>query len=172
MIWPVTEQQQREEIKKTWSIFPTGINDPIHLRALWPKRLPGKKAARNITFTAKDYPEVSDRQRAFEAKALELNAQGFNSYIALNPIAPSFPGNQHNGLAVKDEHISCRGAVSRMRTRLRWAQLSQNGLTSGGEILPFGQRGRAEGLVGLAVDEVALGLKVVGDRGVDRGEFL
>ena len=64
------------------------------------------------------------------------------------------------------------GAVSRMRTRLRWAQLSQNGLTSGGEILPFGQRDRAEGLVGLAVDEVALGLKVVGDRGVDRGEFL
>jgi hypothetical protein len=108
MSWPIRPEWQREEIKKTWSIFPTGINEPIHLRALWPKRSPGKKAARNITFTAKDYPEVSDRQRAFEAKALELNAQGFNIYIALNPIAPSFPGNQHNGLAVKDEHISCR----------------------------------------------------------------
>ena len=74
MSWPVRPEWQREEIKKTWSIFPTGINEPIHLRALWPKRSPGKKAARNITFTAKDYPEVSDRQRAFEAKALELRA--------------------------------------------------------------------------------------------------
>ena len=59
-----------------------------------------------------------------------------------------------------------------MRTRLCWAQLSRNMLASGSKALPLSEGGRAQGLVGLAVDEVALGLKVVGDRGVDRGEFL
>ena len=48
----------------------------------------------------------------------------------------------------------------------------QRRLASGGKALPLGQRGRAEGLVGLAVDEVALGLKMVGDRGVDRSKLL
>ena len=38
--------------------------------------------------------------------------------------------------------------------------------------LPLGQSGRAAGLVGLSVDEVAFEVEVVVDVGVDRGELL
>lgn len=62
--------------------------------------------------------------------------------------------------------------ISRMRTRLHWAQHSRNRLASGGKALPLGQGGRAAKLVSLAIDEVALRLEVVGDRSVDRGKFL
>ena len=45
-------------------------------------------------------------------------------------------------------------------------------LMSGGKALPFVQCGRAGGLVCLAVDQVALGLKVVRVPSVNGGEFL
>ena len=43
---------------------------------------------------------------------------------------------------------------------------------SGHEGLPLGQGGRAAGLVGLSVDEVAFEVEVVVDVGMDRGELL
>ena len=87
MSWPVRPEWQR------------------HLRAIWPKGVPSAQPAKNMTFTAKDYPDLADRQAAFEAKALELNARGFNIYICLNPVELSFAGNGH---AVGDKHVKCR----------------------------------------------------------------
>jgi len=105
MIWPVTEQQQRAEIAKARNIFTIGQEDPIHLRAIWGKGVPGSGYPRNITFSAKKYPNLADRQRAFEDEAIELNKQGYNIYTCLNPISPSFEGDEHNGLSVKDADI-------------------------------------------------------------------
>ncbi len=105
MLWPVTEQQQREAMSKMWAIFPVGPDDPIHLRALWGKGVPGAKPAKNITFNVRAYPDVIDRQRAFEDTAIRLNGLGYNIYTVINRIDPSFAGDEHNGLAVKDEHI-------------------------------------------------------------------
>lgn len=108
MSWPIRPELQREEIRKTWDIFPTSPDTPIHLRAIWPKGVPDQHAAENITFTVKNYPDVVDRQAAFEVKALELNSFGYNIYTCINPVDPSFAGNECNGLAVKDVHIRCR----------------------------------------------------------------
>ncbi len=36
---------------------------------------------------------------------MKLNSIGFNAYTNLNPVDPRFKGDEHNQLAVKDEHI-------------------------------------------------------------------
>ncbi|WP_156256114.1 hypothetical protein [Sandarakinorhabdus oryzae] len=105
MIWPVTEQLQRSAMAKMWAIFPVAQDDPIHLRAIWGKGVPGKRPTRNITFTPAAYPNVAERQLAFTDKALGLNKQGYNIYICFNPISPGFQGDEHNGLSVKDTDI-------------------------------------------------------------------
>lgn len=108
MIWQVTEQRQREELRKMWPIFSVGQDNPIHLRAIWGKGVPGYQAVKNITFTAAKYPNVADRQRAFEDKAIALNRLGYNIYTCFNLINPAFAGDEHNGLSVKDADIVCR----------------------------------------------------------------
>lgn len=40
------------------------------------------------------------------------------------------------------------------------------------EVLPLGQGSRAAGLVGLSIDEVAFGVEVIVDVGMDGGELL
>ena len=92
------------EIKRMWSIFQIGPEDPISLRALWPKGVPGTALPTiNRTFSAAKFPNVADRQAAFEAEALSLNAQGYNCYVVMNPIDPAFLMG-----AVSDEDIACR----------------------------------------------------------------
>lgn len=108
MIWPVTEQQQRAAMSKMWGLFPVGQDNPIHLRAIWGKGVPGHQAVKNITFTAAKYPAVTDRQRAFENKALALNQQGYNNYTCFNLISPYFKGDESNSLSVSDADIVCR----------------------------------------------------------------
>ena len=94
-----------------WDIFPVGQDDPIHQRAIWGKGVPGEQPVKNITFTAAAYPNVADRQRAFEDMALKLNKQGYNIYTCFNPVSPDFKGDECNGLAVKDVDIVCRRYV-------------------------------------------------------------
>lgn len=108
MIWPVTEAQQRAAMMKMWKIFPVGPNDPLHLRAIWGKGVPGKLPPRNITFTPAKYPSITDRRKAFEDRALELNAIGYNIYTCLNVIRPDFEGDEANGISVKDVDIVSR----------------------------------------------------------------
>ena len=67
---------------------------------------------------------------------------------------------------------SLYGAVSLIATRLRLAHEGRKWPTSGRNILPLGQRGRATDLVSLTVDEVALLVKMVVETGVDRNELL
>ena len=108
MIWCPTEAQQRAEIAKLRDIFPVGQAKPIHLRAIWGKGVPGNQPIKNITCNAKTYPNVADRQRAFEDKALKLNKQGYNIYTCFNLIRPDFQGDEHNGISVKDADIDHR----------------------------------------------------------------
>lgn len=108
MIEPVSEQQQREAMAKMWQIFPVEQADPLHIRAIWGKGVPNALRPRNMTFTEADFPKVCERQRAFEEKALELNQAGFNIYMPMNRIRPTFSGNLRNGLAVKDSDIIAR----------------------------------------------------------------
>ena len=108
MLWPVIIAIQQLEIRKTWNIFLVKKETPISMRALWPKGVAGFRGPKNITFTPKKYPDIADRQRAFEAMALKLNAQGYNIYIVMNLIDAGFEGDETNKLAVGDTHISRR----------------------------------------------------------------
>lgn len=77
------------EIQRTWEIFQIGPDNPISLRALWPKGVTGTSLPTvNKIFSATAYPAVADRRAAFEAEALRLNAEGYNVYIVMNPIRP------------------------------------------------------------------------------------
>lgn len=91
-----------EEIKRTWSIFQIGPDNPISLRAISPKGVQGLRPV-NKVFLATTYPNVADRQAAFEAEALRHNALGYNVYIVMNPIEPEFFMGP-----VRDEDIECR----------------------------------------------------------------
>ena len=108
MIWPISETQQRECMVEGWSILAVGKDNPIHLRAIWGKGVPNPQPIKNITFTAKKYPSLADRQRAFEDMALLLNQQGYNIYTCFNLISPDFRGDEENGLSVKDADIIAR----------------------------------------------------------------
>ena len=105
MIWCPTEAEQREEMAKMWNFFHVGQDDPIHLRMLWGKGVPDPRAPKNLTFTAKEYPCVSDRKQAFIDRAVRLNRAGYNAYTCFNPISPDFAGDRLNRLAVKDADI-------------------------------------------------------------------
>lgn len=96
------------ELHKAWALFPVGPSDPIALRAIPPKGAGAGLPARNLTFTARDFPGVDARQQAFAEAAVELNEEGYNIYTCLNPIQPSFTGNRINGRAVRDIDIGCR----------------------------------------------------------------
>lgn len=105
MIWPVTEQQQRASMNEGWNILAVGVDNPIHMRAIWGKGVNNPQPIKNITITAKKYPNLTDRQRAFEDKAFLLNQQGYNIYTCFNLICPDFQGDEVNGLSVKDADI-------------------------------------------------------------------
>jgi hypothetical protein len=108
MMFPPVLAQQQATIPDTWTIFKIDPDAPISMRALWPKGVPGSKPAQNITFNAATYPNLVDRQKAFEEAAIRLNNAGYNIYIVMNPIDTAFAGDEHNGLAVKDIDIKCR----------------------------------------------------------------
>jgi hypothetical protein len=105
MIWPISETQQRNGMNEGWNILAVGQHNPLHIRAIWGKGVPDPQPVKNITFTAKKYPSLAGRKRAFEDKALLLNQQGFNIYTCFNLISPDFPGDEENGLSVKDADI-------------------------------------------------------------------
>jgi hypothetical protein len=98
----------REEMQKIWGHFPVGLNEAISIRALCPKGVEYDLYTHNVTFNAIDFPEVEERKRAFEDKAMELNIEGYNVYFVMNLISPEFRGNQRNKLAVCDLDIIAR----------------------------------------------------------------
>ena len=93
-----------EEIRKMWSIFPVGEDNPLSLRAIRAKHLGGRVI--NYSFTAGEFPNIEDRKKAFEAEALRLNAASYNVYIVMNPIRPGFCGT-----AVCDSDIESRALL-------------------------------------------------------------
>lgn len=92
------------EIKKMWNIFAIAPNSVIELRALTPKGAPSPKLPQIQHFRAASYASVGKCEEAVEAAALELNRQGFNVYVVMNPIRPDFAGPG----AAKDEDIRYR----------------------------------------------------------------
>jgi hypothetical protein len=86
-----------------WTIFKVGQNNPISLRAIWPKDTGPPKLAINQTYCAQRYPDLNDRQEAFVADAVRLNDDGYNVYIVMNPINSGFRAGSVSG-----QDIECR----------------------------------------------------------------
>jgi hypothetical protein len=94
---------QKVEIKKLWQIIGTSSTTVLELRAIWPTGIQPIKPPLTVHFRASDSGGIDACKSEFEAEALRLNALGYNIYIVMNPINPTFTGS-----AVKDEDISYR----------------------------------------------------------------
>lgn len=91
------------EVRRMWTIFGVGDNNPLSLRAIWPKGTGLTKPVINKLFSASQFPDIDGRKEAFMADAIYLNDQGYNVYIVMNPIKSSFSGS-----SVRDRDIDHR----------------------------------------------------------------
>lgn len=92
------------EIKKVWRILAVDDVSVLELRALRPKGWDGLRPSVVHHFRVTDYENVEGLKAAFENAALTLNAQGYNTYMMMNPLRPDFKGP----VAAKDVDIECR----------------------------------------------------------------
>lgn len=95
--------EAQNEIKKMWQIIGTNNSSVLELRALWPQAVPNSKAPVTKHFRASNLGGIDACKAAFEREALRLNALGYNIYIVMNPIEPTFVGDD-----VTDKDIMCR----------------------------------------------------------------
>ena len=77
------------EVSDLWKIVATGPRSVHELRAF---HYQNKSNVKRQIFRAIDYNSVEEMKAAFEKRALELNDQGYNIYITMNPISPDFKG--------------------------------------------------------------------------------
>jgi hypothetical protein len=80
------------EITKLWHVVAVGPCSVIELRMLQPKGYPGSRPAITQHFLAKNYPNIESLKRNVEKTALQLNDDGYNVYVVMNPIRPDFVG--------------------------------------------------------------------------------
>lgn len=93
----------KNEIKKMWRIIGTNDSTILELRAIWPAAIESAKPALTTHFKANSYGGINACKSAFETEALRLNAIGYNIYVVMNPIKPTFAGG-----SVKDDDIAYR----------------------------------------------------------------
>lgn len=99
----VLEEERPSLLSTMWKVFHSDDVRPLSLRAIWPRHLKPSRPVRNVNFTARSFPTAAERRRAFEAKASELNAEGYNVYVVMNPIREDFKEG-----AVRDADIAFR----------------------------------------------------------------
>jgi len=88
------------EIKKMWRIIDTNKNSVHELRAFHHE---DRSQVKRVLFRSSDFVSTDDMRAAFNKRALELNEQGYNIYITLNPINEDF-----NGKSACDTDIAYR----------------------------------------------------------------
>lgn len=95
---------QKIEIKKMWQIIGTNDSSVLELRAIWPAAIEPTRPAFTTHFRASNHGGIDACKSAFEAEALRLNAIGYNIYVVMNPIKPTFTGNaaEDNDIAHRD----------------------------------------------------------------------
>ncbi len=99
----VLEAERPSLLSTMWKVFHSDEVRPLSLRAIWPRYRIPSRPVQNVTFTARDYPTAAERRQAFDAKASELNAEGYNVYVVMNPIREDFTDG-----AVRDADIAFR----------------------------------------------------------------
>lgn len=89
----------QSDIQSMWEIFSINADSVLELRAISPIGQP----TICLIFRGSDYVSVEGLKSAFEQKALELNEQGRNTYIVMNPIKKDSASHSTN-----DSDIACR----------------------------------------------------------------
>ena len=100
---PKKSQIAMKPITRLWEIIATGSESVIELRAF---HFQDKTKVQRQIFRASDLNSTDGMKLAFEKKAIELNNQGYNIYITLNPIKSDFKGN-----SAKDADIESRNLM-------------------------------------------------------------
>lgn len=77
------------EIKSLWRIIGVGDDSLLELRAIWPSGIPNAKPPKVKHFHVPDYHSKAECKAAFEGSALQLNGDGYNIYVVMNPIRPT-----------------------------------------------------------------------------------
>lgn len=85
--------EAQTEIKKMWLIVGTNKSSVLELRALWPQAVLPSKFPVTKHFRASDIGGIDACKASFEEEALRLNTLGYNIYIVMNPIKPTFTGD-------------------------------------------------------------------------------
>ena len=91
-MFPILLSSQMAALVATWVIVAADYDSIFEIRAIWPKGVSNPKPAKVAHFRVKDYADIEACKNVFEAKALELNQQGYNVYTVMNPIWPGFAG--------------------------------------------------------------------------------
>jgi hypothetical protein len=104
---PIPFPKQNATLSDVWRLIAVGTDSVLELRPIWPKGIPHPKPVYPIHFRVKEYESIAACMTAFEAKALELNRQGFNVYTMMNPIRTDFAGPG----AAKDADIRYRDLI-------------------------------------------------------------
>lgn len=81
-----------QEISKLWLIVAVGSGSVVEIRALQPKGLPGSRPPVVRHFRECTYPDIETFKKDVERSALQLNEDGYNVYVVMNPIRPDFAG--------------------------------------------------------------------------------
>jgi len=80
----VTRTDMEVEAKKNWTLFQSKV-PLIEIRCI----NPFTRKVINKTFTRYEHPKLKKFREAIEAYAIQMNLQGYNIYINLNPALPS-----------------------------------------------------------------------------------
>jgi len=97
----ITRVDMEAEAKKNWALFQSDV--PLfEIRCI----NPSTRAVVCKIFYRREFPSIEAFRATIEMYAIQMNLQGYNIYINLNPALPSFKGKQ-----LSDKYIEYRDLI-------------------------------------------------------------
>ena len=97
----ITRADMEVEAKKNWALFQSDVS-LLEIRCI----NPCTRAVVCKIFYRREFPSIETFREAIEMYAIQMNLQGYNIYINLNPALPSFKGKQ-----LSDKYIEYRDLI-------------------------------------------------------------
>lgn len=97
----ITRADMEVEAKKNWALFQSDVS-LLEIRCI---NLCTRAVVCKI-FYRREFPSIETFREAIEMYAIQMNLQGYNIYINLNPALPSFKGKQ-----LSDKYIEYRDLI-------------------------------------------------------------
>ena len=97
----ITRADMEVEAKKNWALFQSDVS-LFEIRCI----NPFTEVVVCKIFYRREFPSIEAFRATIEMYAIQMNLQGYNSYINLNPALPSFKGKQ-----LSDKYIEYRDLI-------------------------------------------------------------